>query len=191
MESKKWIYAIALASVIWTACDDDDNDADRAEFNDADETFVEKAAMSNMAEIQMGELAATKGADSLVRAFGESMVNDHTTAQDELDDIADDHDDVDWPDDLDQEHQNIMETLMQLEGFRFDSAYIASQVTAHERAVKTFQDGRDNGSDAEVRSYIDKYLPKIEMHLDKADSIETVLPGRNMEDDEMTDATGS
>ncbi len=188
MESKRWFFAIALAAVVWTACDDDDNDSDRNDFNDADETFVESAAMSNMAEIEMGELALTKGTDSLVRAFAESMVNDHTTAQDELADIADNDDDVDWPANLDQEHQGILETLSQFEGHRFDSAYIASQVTAHERAVQLFQRGRDNGRNSDVRSYINKYLPKIEMHLEKADSIKAVLPDRQHHDEAVSPA---
>lgn len=192
MESKRWFYAIALAAVVWTACDDDDNDSDRNDFNDADETFVERAAMSNMAEIEMGELALTRGTDSLVVAFAESMVNDHTTAQDELANIADNDDDVDWPSNLDQEHQGIWETLSQLEGHRFDSAYIASQVTAHEKAVQLFQNGRDNGRNEDVRNYINKYLPKIEMHLEKADSIESVLPARQQQDqDETVDPTNS
>lgn len=192
MESKRWFYAIALAAVVWTACDDDDNDSDRNDFNDADETFVERAAMSNMAEIEMGELALTRGTDSLVVAFAESMVNDHTTAQDELANIADNDDDVDWPANLDQEHQGIWETLSQLEGHRFDSAYIASQVTAHEKAVQLFQNGRDNGRNEDVRNYINKYLPKIEMHLEKADSIESVLPARQQQDqDETVDPTNS
>lgn len=192
MESKRWFYAIALAAVVWTACDDDDNDSDRNDFNDADETFVERAAMSNMAEIEMGELALTRGTDSLVVAFAESMVNDHTTAQDELANIADNDDDVDWPANLDREHQGIWETLSQLEGHRFDSAYIASQVTAHEKAVQLFQNGRDNGRNEDVRNYINKYLPKIEMHLEKADSIESVLPARQQQDqDETVDPTNS
>ncbi len=183
MKSKRWFYAVALAALVWTACDDDDNGNDnRNDFNDADETFVEDAAMSNLAEIELGELALTKGTDSLVRIFAENMVNDHTIAQDELSDIANTDDDVDWPANLDDEHQSIWDALSQLEGYSFDSAYIASQVTAHERAVQLFQRGRDNGRNPVVRNYIDKYLPKIEMHLEMADSIKTVLPGRQDED---------
>lgn len=191
MKSKRWFYAVALAALVWTACDDDDNGNDnRNDFNDADETFVEDAAMSNLAEIELGELALTKGTDSLVRIFAENMVNDHTIAQDELSDIANTDDDVDWPANLDDEHQSIWDALSQLEGYSFDSAYIASQVTAHEKAVQLFQRSRDNGRNPVVRNYIDKYLPKIEMHLEMADSIKTVLPGRQDEDVEVI-PTGS
>ncbi len=191
MKSKRWFYAVALAALVWTACDDDDNGNDnRNDFNDADETFVEDAAMSNLAEIELGELALTKGTDSLVRIFAENMVNDHAIAQDELSDIANTDDDVDWPANLDDEHQSIWDALSQLEGYSFDSAYIASQVTAHEKAVQLFQRSRDNGRNPVVRNYIDKYLPKIEMHLEMADSIKTVLPGRQDEDVEVI-PTGS
>jgi len=90
MKTNKWIYAIMVASLVWVACDDDDDKIIDPTLNDTDELFVEKAARSHMAEIEMSEVAMTKGTDSLVKTFAQQMITEHTQAQNELKDIADD-----------------------------------------------------------------------------------------------------
>ena len=46
----------------------------------ADQTFVKKAASGNMAEVQMGKLAAQKSRNPAVQEFGRWMQTDHTMA---------------------------------------------------------------------------------------------------------------
>src|SRR5687768_9926337 len=120
MKTNKWMYAILIASLGWVACDDDDdNPLDRPNLNDTDETFVEVAARSNMAEIEFGELATTKGTDSLVKVYAQDLVDDHNAAQDELKELADDYGGIEWPNDLDEGHDEIMEQLNNAEGYSF------------------------------------------------------------------------
>lgn len=176
MKTNKWIYAIMIASLCWVACDNDDDDKEnKPSLNETDEAFVEKAALSNHTEITFGELASTKATDSLVRAFALDMVEAHTSAQNELKGIADDFNGIDWPDELDQNHKNIHSQLDSLEGYSFDSLYIHSQVMDHESAVAAFETAATASTDARVKSYAGKYLPHIEMHLQQADSIKSVI----------------
>jgi putative membrane protein len=188
MKTNKWIYAILIASLGWVACDDDDDDLlDRPSLNDADETFVEKAARSNMAEIEFGELAATKATDSLLRVFAQQMVTEHTMAQDELEDLADDYAGIEWPNDLDEGHDEIMEQLNNAEqGYSFDSLYISSQIMAHQDVVDMFQTATTNSTDARVKAFANKYLPHVEAHLEQADSIQTVITANNSGTDDGT-----
>lgn len=190
MKTNKWILAITIASLGWVACDDDDDNLlDRETLNDADETFVEVAARSNMAEIEFGELASTKANDSLVKAFAQEMVTEHTAAQNELKDLADDYAGIEWPNDLDEGHDEIMSRLNAAEGYSFDSLYISTQVKMHEDASNTFRTATTNSTDARVKAYANKYLPQIQMHQARADSIETVINTSNNTDD--TDDTGA
>jgi putative membrane protein len=190
MKTNKWILAITIASLGWVACDDDDDNLlDRETLNDTDETFVEVAARSNMAEIEFGELAATKANDSLVKAFAQEMVTEHTAAQNELKDLADDYAGIEWPDDMDEGHDEIMSRLNAVEGYSFDSLYISTQVKMHEDASNAFRTATTNSTDARVKAYANKYLPQIQMHQASADSIETVINTNNNTDD--TDDTGA
>lgn len=183
MKTNKWIYAIMIASLGWVACDDDDDNLiDKPNLNETDEAFVEVAARSNMAEIEFGELATTKGSDSLVRVYAQQMIDDHTTAQDELEDLVDDYGGVEWPNDLDEAQDEMMEQLNNAEGYTFDSLYIRSQMTMHEDAINRFQAATTNSADARVKAYANKHLPHLEEHLQQADSIETVIISNNAAD---------
>ena len=181
MKHTRWIYAVLLASAFaFTACDDDDDNIidDDPSLNAADKTFLENAARANMTEIEFGTLPADKGSDSLVVAFAQHMIDEHTTAQDELEDIRDDYDNIDWPEEMDQEHLDIMSGLDTLEGYQFDSLYIASQVMDHEAAESLFQNASDNATETQIKSYAAKYLPHIQEHLSRADSVQSVLATR-------------
>jgi putative membrane protein len=174
MRTRRWIYAAMFASVFAISACDDDDDNERS-LNAVDDNFVEKAALANMTEVDFGQLASTKATNTAVKAFAQHMVSEHTTAQNELRDIADDYNNIDWPDDLDQQHQQIKQQLMTLTGYAFDSLYMASQVMDHETTRNLFQNEITNGTEQRVKSYASKYLPGIEHHLHQADSIRNVL----------------
>ena len=193
MKTNKWMYAIVIAALGWVACDDDDdNILDKPNLNETDETFVEVAARANMAEIEFGELATTKATDPLVKDFAQQMIDEHNAAQDELEKLADDYAGIEWPNDLDEGHDEVMEQLNGAEaGHKFDSLYMATQVTSHENTVSIFQTATTNTTDTKVKAYANKHLPHIEMHLERADSIHAVIVNNFTDDgtDETDDGT--
>jgi len=194
MKKNRWIFAIVvIASLGWVACDDDDdNGLDKPNLNETDETFVETAATSNMAEIEFGQLAATKASDSLVRVYAQEMVTEHTAAQDELEALADDYAGIEWPNEVNEAHEDLLDDLNNAEGASFDSLYMRTQVEMHEDAVAAFQAATSNTTDARVKAYASKYLPHLEMHLEKADSLHTAMTTTTTTDgtaDESMDET--
>lgn len=192
MKTNRWIYAIVMiASLGWVACDDDDdNPLDKPNLNETDETFVEVAARSNMAEIEFSELATTKASDSLVRVYAQQMIDEHTAAQDELEDLADDYGGIEWPNDLDEGHDEILENLNNAEeGYSFDTLYLRSQMRVHEAAISAFEASATNATDMRVKAYANKYLPELEEHLQQADSIDAVVVADNTADG-TDDGTG-
>lgn len=182
MKRNKWIYAILIASLGWVACDDDDNPLDKPNLNETDETFVEVAARSNMAEIEFGELATTKASDSLVRVYAQRMVDDHNAAQDELKDLADDYGGIEWPNDLDESQNKIKEDLNNAEGYAFDTLYMATQIRMHEHAITRFQTATTNATDMRVKAYANKHLPTLQEHRQQADSIQVAVMSNNATD---------
>jgi putative membrane protein len=165
-----WVLAITV--VVAGACDDDDNDS--TSLGQADQDFVLKASEANLAEIELGELAATKSTTPSVKAFGEMMVAEHQVALDELDSIAG-RKNASMTRELNSEHEQVKATLTGLVGYSFDSAYMHSQVKDHEKAIALFETQSSNGIDPDVTGYATKYLPHIQMHHHKADSIVMTL----------------
>jgi putative membrane protein len=168
-----WSWAFAMTVVIAIACDDDDNDS-ASMLQQADRDFVLKASEANLAEIQLGKLAGSKSATVAVNDFGDMMASEHQTALDELESIAEIKN-ATMTRQLTPEHQQVQEKLMSIDGFQFDTVYMNSQIKDHQKAIALFQTEISNGKDQEVKEYARKYLPHIQMHHHKADSIRKTL----------------
>jgi putative membrane protein len=106
----------------------------KAESSDL-QRFVEKASIVNMAEIQLGQLAAERAQDPQVKQFAQTMVDDHTKAQEQLKTVASDQN-IPIPSALDGKHQKLHDKLAKLQGAEFDRAYIDAMVDGHKDAEK-------------------------------------------------------
>ena len=163
-----FLMAVMLMGItIFSSCDDDD---DTDVVNNQDRNFMLMAGMNNFAEIGAGNLAATKATENGVKTLGQQMVTDHTTAQTELKAIGTSAN-VAVKDSLDAAHVALMQTLQSLSGREFDSAYMVNQVTDHQNAINLFEQEIQSGNRLQIKSYAEKYLPKLRMHHHMADSI--------------------
>ena len=152
------------------SCDKDDDEQTSEMTNSQDQTFVMQAGMSNKAEVEMGTLATTMASDSSVKAFAQMMVTEHTTAQTELTNLADDVD-ITIKDSTSASNVALKDSLSGLSGTNFDQAYIQTQMTAHQQTLSVFDAEISGGGSAKVKSYASKYRPKIQVHLDSATAI--------------------
>ena len=139
-----------------------------------DQAFISKASLSNTAEIRGGGLADSTSDTATIRAFGQQMVTDHTTAQNDLKTLGGNLNFA-VTDSVDSMHSALMDTLRGLSGRMFDSVYIMNQIKDHQAAISDFQNEISEGNQSDVINYANKYLPKLQMHLQIADSIATVM----------------
>ena len=131
--------------------------------------FVQKAAMSDMYEVQAGKLAADKGQSDAVKQFGQQMVDAHSKTTEELTTIVKTKNiKVDLPPKLDAKHQKLIDDLNSVSAQDFDKTYADQQVAAHKEAVDLFKKYASNGDDPDVKQFAEKTLPTIEHHLDEA-----------------------
>jgi predicted outer membrane protein len=93
--------------------------------------FVQKAAVSDMYEVQAGKLAAEKGQSDAVKKFGQQMVDAHTKTTEELTGIVKTKNiKVDLPTKLDAKHQKLIDDLNSASARDFDKMYANQQVDA-------------------------------------------------------------
>jgi putative membrane protein len=130
----------------------------------ADSKFVMMAAMGGMAEVEMGRLAAQKGASDEVRQFGQRMVDDHTRANEELMRVASSKA-MTPPTTLDAKHQAAMQKLSAMSGEKFDKEYVKMMVSDHKKDVGEFQKEASGGKDADVKAFASSTLPTLQEHL--------------------------
>jgi putative membrane protein len=143
----------------------------------ADSKFVMNAAMGGMAEVEMGRLAAQKGASDEVRQFGQRMVDDHTKANEELMRVASSKG-MTPPSALDAKHQAAMQKLSALSGEKFDREYVKMMVGDHKKDVGEFQKEAGRGADADIKAFAAATLPTLQGHLQMIQRIDDKMKMR-------------
>jgi len=129
-----------------------------------DGKFVQDTAVGGLAEIELGKLAAQKGASDPIRRLGQRMVDDHGRAGEVLKALAQAKG-VTLPKSLDARQQKEIERLQKLSGSDFDRAYMKLVVEGHRRDIREFRKQAQSGSDAEIKSFATTMLPKLHDHL--------------------------
>ena len=198
---------VLFTFLVVAVCACKDNDSTKENLNATDKNFVQRALTANKTEIQFGKLAASKGMDDMVKQFGNRMQQEHGEALTDLQQIANNYGNVTISNnnsdtsalkDMDLEHQQMYMKLQNQTppSIGFDSSYVASQIADHQKAIALFQAELDSGSRQDIKSYVNKYLPHIQMHLASADSIANALrvkhgPNNGTGDTHGTSDTGS
>ena len=199
----KSLFAMALGGLVWVGCDQDSVDgpsttqstdpdpvergtpADPQPGNPLekqsahpDHDFLRKAAESNFAEIEAGRLGAEKAENADVKAYGRHMIDDHTQAQQRLEDLAR-QEDVALPKSPDGAHLKEMERLRGLSGAEFDKAFMGRMVEDHQKSVSLFEKASKQAKDEQVKAFAEKTLPVLKEHLQKAKDLNTQVGGKS------------
>jgi putative membrane protein len=162
------VCAILALAVGRPAAGDDEKKRDAKPFDDA--TFVKKAAMGGMLEVELGMVAESKGSNDLVKKFGERMVKDHTQANKDLMTVA--HAMNIMPaDKLDAKHQKEVDKFNNLSGVEFDRKYMEAMVKDHEEDVAEFKRAEKEAKNQQLKEFATKTLPTLEEHLKHAKEV--------------------
>ena len=139
-----------------------------------DQEFVTKAAQGNAAEVALGKIVATKSKDPDVKQFAQMMVKDHTTALNQLQELAQSKN-LNFNDDLPDDAKSLQQKLSSDTGKQLDKDYMDGMVEDHQKDVQEFTDKSQNAKDPDVKQWASKTLPTLQKHLEKAQQIDAKL----------------
>ena len=137
----------------------------------SDQSFATQAAQDGVAEVQMGQLALEKGEAQGVKQFGQMLVQDHTQANQQLLQIAQQQK-VTVPQRPTQQDVSEMDKLKGLSGADFDRQFARVMVQDHQKSVQLFQQEAQSGHDSALKSFAQNTLPVLQKHLQTAESLE-------------------
>lgn len=171
MNMKLSIVAFAAALAIPFA-------ASAQNLNDAQIAAI--VVTANQVDIDAGRLAASKGTNPQVKAFGKAMVSDHTgvntsatTLVKELNVMPEDSP---TSQSLEAGGEENVRHLESLSGAAFDKAYIDHEVTYHEQVIAAMDKTLiPNASDAELKALLVKVRPAFVSHLEHARQVQAML----------------
>jgi len=138
--------------------------------SEKDAAFLVKAAEINLEEIELGELAQQKGSTADVKALGKMMVDEHTSAQNELKELAASKS-ITIPVVLTENGKDAYDDLNEENvGKDFDKEYCGMMVKGHKSAIREFENASSNAEDGDIRNWASSMLPGLRTHLEHAEA---------------------
>jgi putative membrane protein len=128
------------------------------------QSFVDKATVGGMFEVESSELALKTSKDPDVKKFADMMVADHGQANAELEMIAKEEG-LTVPSKLDEKHSAMLKSLQEA-GANFDAPYIKTQLEGHQETVKMFEQYANDGDNDALQNFAVKTLPTLRTHLE-------------------------
>ena len=186
---KKMILALSLPTVFFIACNNENKDsvekADSANAANVDtglnrnnvvideesSSFLTRVANSGMAEVEITSMAGQKAAVPSVKSFANMLHSDHMALNDQVKSLAGQKNVV-LPATITDEKQKDIDNLQKKTGKDFDRAFVKTMIDNHQASIDMFQKAMENAKDADVKSFADKTLPTLRMHLDSAKAIQ-------------------
>ena len=140
--------------------------------------FIAKAAATDAFERDAGRLAQKRSGNADIRAFGATMVKDHTATTEKLHGVlVKDHLPVPQNPSPSPDQAKMLADLTSAPKDAFDKAYTHSQVKAHQDALKLMQDYAMNGDNPDLKTLAGATAPLVQHHLDMALKLEAQAGG--------------
>ncbi|MGJ7492910.1 DUF4142 domain-containing protein [Variovorax sp. ZT4R33] len=142
-----------------------------AQLQRTDQRLLRNIAQANLAEIETGRIALDKTQDAQVRKFAQTMIDDHTTAMKEVEQLAQTKS-VSLPDGPDAKHKTVAMALKALQGDTFDTQYMSQAgVGDHRRTHELLQKTQRGAKDPDLKALAAKMIPVVHGHLAEAQQI--------------------
>lgn len=142
-----------------------------ADLSSTDRAFLKSAADANMTEAHLGKMAQDRAADTGVKDFGQTLVQDHTKAYEELTVVANKTGES-IPKGIDVRRNRAIEELTRQKGIGFDRRFVTHEIQDHRKTITEFKREAENGQNADIKAYAQKMIPTLEEHLRKAEELE-------------------
>ncbi len=148
-----------------------------------DQRLLIDLAQANLAEIEAARLAQDKTQNQEVKNFAQQMINDHTKALQEVQQLAQARG-VTLPTEADAKHKRMAQRLSGLSGDAFDRRYLAqSGVADHKKTHALLERVQARAKDAELKALAARLQPTVDQHLNSVQQLSaTVAKGAGKTD---------
>jgi putative membrane protein len=134
----------------------------------ADQNMMREMAYSNIAEIETGKIAQSQSQNAQVKTFAQKMIDDHTKAQQDLQQLADAKG-VKLPTEPDAKHKAAAKKLAALSGDKFDKRYLQQGgLSDHRNTHRLLARAQDRATDPDLKALVTKTMPIVDQHLTMA-----------------------
>ncbi len=137
-----------------------------------DQKFAMMVAQTDLAELQVSNMALQKSNSDQVKKVAQKLIDDHTKTTDSLKQIASTKG-MTLPTETDPKHKALATKLQAESGDQFDKDYLSANVSDHHKVVMAFQKESQNGKDPDIKAFASQYLPAIQEHTQMLEQAQT------------------
>jgi putative membrane protein len=139
----------------------------------SDQKMMSDLAQANMAEVEAAKLAQQKSSNEDVKSFAQKMIDDHTKAGEQLQQLAQSKN-VTLPTELDSKHQAEVKKLGALSGDKFDKQYMAQGgVSDHRKTHALLNHIEKSAKDSDLKTLASNLAPTVNEHWQMAKSLKS------------------
>ena len=120
-----------------------------------DQQFVTNAGSGGLTEVMIAKLALEKSHSEEVKTFAQKMVEDHSSANNDLSAIAH-NEGMKMPTMLDKKGQKLHDKLAKLDGDKFDQEFMTTMCKDHDATVEEFEKASSQVKNASLRDFATK-----------------------------------
>jgi putative membrane protein len=142
----------------------------------AEQEFMIKANQANLADIDMARIAKQKTQNADLKDFANMIESDHTGALEDLADLMQNNG-MSPSNVLSPDAKADIEKITALSGDEMDREFVNAMVADHHKAIGMFRDQLNIAQSPDVRKYAERVLAILEMHLEKAQKLQSKLFG--------------
>jgi putative membrane protein len=135
--------------------------------------FIKEAARANESEIALGQAGAQKAEKADLKSFCQTMVQDHTLANNELQPLAQKYGVTIEPTRSTEWEANKFEK--ETPGVKLDQKLVTEFLKDHQKTIAQFEKAATQVTEPDVKEYIDKMLPKLREHFQHAETVARAL----------------
>jgi putative membrane protein len=149
-----WVAAAAIAITVAGCSDTEGTDSTASKgpegtvgtggagANLDDDEFVRDAALKNLSAVELSRLALNKTADPNIKTFAQRVIDDHRAAADKLKSAVAGQP-IEWPAQLDDDHNETADELAQKQGSDFDRDYVEAMVEGQQNLTAKLESRLD------------------------------------------------
>jgi putative membrane protein len=136
-----------------------------------DKSLMDDLAKANLSEIETAKMVQGKTQNDQVKQYAQKMIDDHTQAQQQLQQLAEQKG-VKLPTDPDLKHKAEMKAMSALSGDKLDKTYMSQGgLSDHRNAHKLLAKIESKAKDPDLKALGAKLMPIIDQHLAMARDI--------------------
>lgn len=132
-----------------------------------DSKFALAAADGGLVEVKLAQLAQANASTKAVKDFAETMIKDHSKANEELKALAQQKN-ISLPLSLSDDKQKDYDDMAKKKGKDFDKAYASFMVDDHQEDINQFEKAAKDCKDPDLKAWAAGKVPTLQHHLEMA-----------------------